>query len=219
MALHKPGLLGRKIGMTQIYDTDGNALGVTVIEAGPNTVVRVKTKDSVDGYAAIQLGFGEQKPARLTKAELGHFQKSELAPARYLQEVRLEDGDVTGYSVGQTLVATDIFAAGDIVDVIGTSKGRGFAGVMKRHNMRGFIRTHGTHEYFRHGGSIGTRLTPGMVLKGKRMPGHMGNVNRTAANLEVVRVDEDRNLILIKGAVPGAPGGEVIIRPTSKVKR
>ena len=212
MAAHKPGLLGRKIGMTQIYDTDGNAIGVTVVEAGPNVIVRVKTPDSADGYAAIQIGFVDQKESRLTRPEQGHFKKSDVSPKRYLQELRVEDAEIGNYSVGQTLVAADVFAAGDIIDVISTSKGRGFAGVMKRHNMKGFIRSHGTHEYFRHGGSIGTRLTPGMVLKGKKMPGHMGSQRVTVQNLKVVKLDAENNLLFIKGGVPGPNGCLVRVR-------
>ena len=179
MANQSFGILGRKLGMTQIYDAAGAALGVTVVQVGPNTVIRVKTADSKDGYTSIQLGFGSQKPQRRTLAQLGHLKKNGIeAVPRVLREVRITAEAASKLTAGDTIGAST-FTAGELVDVTGVSKGRGFAGVMKRHNMAGFKRSHGVHEYHRHGGSIGTRLTPGMTLKGVKMPGHMGNAKTT----------------------------------------
>ncbi len=212
MASIKPGLLGRKVGMTQLFDANGDIVGVTVIDVGNNHVVAVKQSEGPDGYDAVQLGFGAQKEARLSKAARGHLAKSKAPLVRTLGELRLQKADLGRYSVGATLGAKDIFKVGDLVDISGTSKGRGFAGVMKRHGFRGFIRSHGTHEYFRHGGSIGTRLTPGHVMKGKRMPGHMGAASCTVQNMQIVRIDEENNLVFVKGGAPGANGGTVRIR-------
>jgi large subunit ribosomal protein L3 len=211
------GLIGRKVGMTQIFAENGNVQGVTVLEAGPCTVLQVKTEDSKDGYNAIQIGFGARKASRTNKALLGHANKagSETSPAQ-IGEIRLSKEDVAKYQVGQVLSAADIFSADDTVDVTGTSKGKGFAGVMKRYNFAGFIRTHGTHEFFRHGGSIGCRLTPGHVMKGKKMPGHMGAVQETVQNLKVARVDAERNLVFVTGGVPGAKGGKIRVRKAVK---
>lgn len=216
MASVKPGLLGRKIGMTQLFMENGDTVAVTVIEAGPNHVVAVKKADGPDGYDAVQLGFGTQKESRVSKAELGHLGKIGLPVIRHLQEFRLQAKDLARFTPGASLGVADMFKVGDVVDVSGTSKGRGYAGVMKRYHFKGFIRSHGTHEYFRHGGSIGTRLTPGHVLKGKRMGGHMGAENVTIQNLTVVRVDAERNLLFIKGGVPGANGGIVRVRGAIK---
>jgi large subunit ribosomal protein L3 len=216
MASVKPGLLGRKIGMTQLFMENGDTVAVTVIEAGPNHVVAVKKADGPDGYDAVQLGFGVQKESRVSKAELGHLGKVGLPVIRHLQEFRLQAKDLGRFSPGATLNVADMFKVGDVVDVSGTSKGRGYAGVMKRYHFKGFIRSHGTHEYFRHGGSIGTRLTPGHVLKGKKMGGHMGSESVTIQNLAVVRVDAERNLLFIKGGVPGANGGIVRVRGAIK---
>jgi large subunit ribosomal protein L3 len=217
MANEKKGLIGRKIGMTQIFSAEGDVVPVTVLEIGPCTVLQVKTTDGADGYNAVQLGFGEQKAQRMTKAELGHYAKAGEVKPRFVREIRLDAASVAGASVGQVISATDLFAEGEKVDVAGTSKGKGFGGVMKRHNFRGFIRTHGTHEYFRHGGSIGTRLTPGHVLKGKRMPGQMGNVAVTVQNIKIARIDSERNLIFLAGGVPGANGSFVTIRKAVKL--
>lgn len=208
------GLLGRKVGMTQIFDADGNLVPVTVVEAGPCTVLQVKTPTAKDGYSAIQLGFGEQKAHRITKAQAGHFGKSSASPKRYVREFRLPD--VAAYSVGQVLTVDAVFKVGDKVDVSGTSKGRGFQGVFKRHNFKGFINSHGTHEYFRHGGAIGTRLTPGMVQKGMKMPGQLGNARCTVMNLVVAKVDAAQHLVFIRGAIPGANGSLVSVRGTEK---
>ena len=208
-----PGLLGKKIGMTQLFDDNGKFVPVTVVEAGPCAVLQVKTTDT-DGYHAIQLGFDDQKAHRVNKPDTGHFAKSGSTPKKFVREIRLDDA--TKYEAGGTVAVADLFNPGDKIDVTGTSKGRGFAGVMKRHNFRGFIRTHGTHEFFRHGGSIGTRLTPGHVAKGRKMPGHMGSERVTVQNLTVVKVDGERNLLFVKGGLPGPNGGYVIVRSASK---
>ena len=216
MANEKTGLLGRKLGMTQIYNKDGAVQPVTVIEVGGNAVLRVKTDDAADGYNAIQLGFGEKKEKRTNKPDAGAFAKANVSPRKFVREIHLSKDDASKYTIGQELGAKDVFSEGDIIDVTGTSKGRGFAGVMKRHNFRGFIRSHGTHEYFRHGGSIGTRLTPGHVLKGKKMPGQMGNKRVTVQNMALVKVDAAKNLLYIKGGVPGPNGSFVIVRKAVK---
>ena len=216
MANESMGLIGRKIGMTQIFADDGAALAVTVVQVGPNTVLQVKSADSNDGYNAIQLGFGTQKEGRQSKALRGHLAKMNGAGTRYVKEIRLAADKASGFESGQTLGATDVFEPGTFADVTGTSKGKGFAGVMKRYNFAGFIRSHGTHEFFRHGGSIGTRLTPGRVFKGKKMPGRMGGKRKTIQNLKVVRVDADRNLVFLQGGVPGPNGGIVTVRNAVK---
>ena len=216
MANQSFGILGRKLGMTQIFDAAGNALGVTVVEVGPNTIVRVKTAESKDGYVSLQLGFGSQKPQRRTRAQLGHLKAAGIESVpRILREVRVTAEAAKAHQVGQILGAS-VFTANELVDVSGVSKGRGFAGVMKRHNMAGFTRSHGVHEYHRHGGSIGTRLTPGMTLKGVKMPGHMGNANVTVQNLRVVKVDVERNLVYVRGGVPGPDGAHVLVRKAVK---
>jgi len=216
MANTKAGLIGRKIGMTQIYAADGAAVAVTVIEAGPNHVVAVKSAAGNDGYDAVQLAFGTQKEARLSKAQRGHLAKANVEPTKVLQEFRVDGSQAGSYTAGQALTVADVFAEGDMVDVAGTCKGSGFSGVMKRWGFKGFIRSHGTHEYFRHGGSIGTRLTPGMVLKGKKMPGQLGNARITIQNLKVIKVDAEQNLLFIKGGVPGPNGGIVRVRKATK---
>ncbi len=208
-----PGLLGTKIGMTQIFDADGNVVPVTVVEAGPCTVLQLKTLDT-NGYSAVQLGFGEGKEKHATKAEMGHFKTSGSTPKRFVREIRLSEDP--SYELGQDLSIADIFEEGAKVDVTGQSKGKGFAGVMKRHNFHGFIRTHGTHEFFRHGGSIGTRLTPGRVAPGKKMPGQMGNERVTVQSLTIAKIDADKNLLFIKGGLPGANGGKLIVRKAVK---
>lgn len=198
------GFLGKKIGMSQIFREDGRVVPVTVIEAGPCSVTQIKTEET-DGYAAVQLGFGQVK--RLNKPRSGHLKNSGLN--RYLREVRADD--VTEFEVGQR-IGVDIFEPGELVDVIGRSKGRGFAGVVKRHGFHGGPRTHGQSDRHRAPGSIGGGTTPGKVYKGMKMAGHMGNVRVTVKNLEVVQVDTERNLILLKGGVPGPPNGLLIIR-------
>jgi len=216
MANMKSGLLGRKVGMTQIFADNGDSLAVTVIEIGKNVVIQLKSADGSDGYDAVQLGINEQKPQRLTKPERGHFEKAGVAPQKFVREIRLQAADAAKYPAGGTVSAEDLFTVDDAVDVTGTSKGRGFAGVMKRYNFAGFMRTHGTHEFFRHGGSIGCRLTPGHVFKGKKMPGHMGAERTTVQNLRVIRIDAEKGLVYIRGGVPGPNGGYVVVRHTSR---
>jgi large subunit ribosomal protein L3 len=184
----KMGLLGRKIGMTQVFHQDGSALGVTAVVVGPCVVVGKRTAEK-HGYSAVQLGF-EELPIRLaSRPETGFYKKAGVEkPLRFLREVRLEAKDLEKYEVGKVLKADDIFKEGDVVDVVGTTKGKGYQGVMKKHKMKGDSDTHGTHEFFRHGGSIGCRLTPGRVHKGKRMSGLMGNVKNTSADLVIVQV-------------------------------
>jgi large subunit ribosomal protein L3 len=212
----KMGLLGRKIGMTQVFHEDGTALGVTAVSVGPCVVVGKRTPDK-HGYSAVQLGF-EEKPVRLlSRPETGVFKKAGIEKAlRHLREVRLEPNDVEKLEVGKVLRASDVFKAGDVIDVTGTTKGKGYQGVMKRHKMAGDSMTHGTHEFFRHGGSIGCRLTPGRVHKGKRMSGLMGNVKNTALDLVIVQVLDDKDLVLVKGAIPGPANGLVLIKGSVK---
>ena len=207
------GLIGKKIGMSQLFDDTGNVIPVTVVETGPCVVVQKKDV-ARDGYSALQLGFGKQKNQRVNRPLRGHMAKAEKGSFRVLREFRVDD--VSGYEVGQELTVTDLVQPGDLVDVTGTSKGRGFAGVMKRWDFGGFSRTHGTHEYFRHGGSIGNRSYPGKVFKGKRMAGHWGNERVSIQNLRVVEVRPEQNLLLVKGAVPGANGGMVLVRRAVK---
>lgn len=216
MANESRGMIGRKLGMTQVFDDDGTVAGVTVLQVGPNRVLQVKRREGRDGYSALQLGFGEQKESRLSMAERGHQAKSGAGFVRHVREVRVSEEVAAQTEPGAELGAADVFEEGQAVDVTGTSKGRGFAGVMKKYNFAGFIRSHGTHEFFRHGGSIGTRLTPGMVLKGKRMPGQMGNQRVTVQNLKVKRVDAERHLLFVHGGVPGPNGGLVIVRQAVK---
>ena len=208
-----PGLLGRKIGMTQLFDDEGNCIPVTVVEAGPCSVVQVKTADS-DGYSAIQLGLDPRKDKHTTKAQKGHFEKAGVSPKRLVREIRLETDPE--YTAGQEVTIGDFFQEGATLDVTGNSKGKGFQGVMKRYNFAGFIRTHGTHEFFRHGGSIGTRLTPGRVQKGQKMNGQMGNERVTVQNLTLTKIDADQNLMFIKGGLPGPNGGYLVIRQAVK---
>jgi len=217
MANKEMGLIGRKLGMTQIFSESGDVIGVTVIEAGPCTVLQVKTEDSKDGYNAIQIGYGKRKESKNTKALTGHVNKAGAdATPNQIGEIRLTKEEVSKYQVGQVLSASDIFTDTDTVDVTGTTKGKGFAGVMKRYNFKGSIRSHGVHEFFRHGGSIGCRLTPGHVVKGKKMPGHMGASQETIQNLQVARVDAERSLVFVKGGVPGPKGGYVKVRKAVK---
>jgi large subunit ribosomal protein L3 len=203
-------LLCRKIGMTRIFDEKGEAITVTVLTAGPNFVVQKKTDDT-DGYVALQLGFGEKRRKVTTKPQLGHFDKAKVAPQRHLHESRVSAEDAAKYEVGQELRA-DVFTAGQVVDVIGTSKGRGTAGVVKRHHFSMQKWTHGTHEGFRSPGSIGPGTWPAHVIKGLRMAGRMGNEQVTVRNLVIARVDLEANRILIRGAVPGANDGLVRVR-------
>jgi len=208
------GILGTKLGMTQIFDESGKAIPVTVIQAGPCTITQIKTAQT-DGYAAIQVGYGEVSQKALTRPELGHLAKSGTAPLRHLHEYRLED--VAIYELGQQ-IKVDAFSTGQQVDVIGTSIGRGFAGYQKRHNFRRGPMAHGSKNH-RLPGSIGPGTTPGRVYPGRRMAGRLGGARVTIRKLTVVRVDSDRNLLLIKGAVPGKPGALVNVVPANKVGR
>src|SRR5262245_18183885 len=203
------GLMGRKIGMTQLYNERSDAVPVTLIEVGPCTVTQVKTAEK-EGYAAVQLGFGEKRNKRLTKAELGHRKKNGLKATRWLKRFRVEDA--SAHTVGQTLAA-DFFEVGKRVDVIGTTMGRGFQGVVKRHRFNGGPMSHGTKTKDQPG-SIGASAFPSRVIKGKRLPGHMGTARLTAKNLVVVAVDTDQNLVAVRGAVPGKQRGLVVIRPS-----
>ncbi|MBI2986894.1 MAG: 50S ribosomal protein L3 [Deltaproteobacteria bacterium] len=210
------GLIGKKIGMTQVFGADGSVLPVTVIQTGPCVVVQKKEK-AKDGYSALQLGFGSKKNQRVNKPEQGHMVKAGKGAFQVLREFRSED--VAPYEVGQEIKLSDLFKVGDRVDVSGTSKGRGFTGVIKRWGFAGFPASHGTHEYFRHGGSIGNRSYPGRVFKGKRMAGHWGDERISVQNLEVVGVRAEENLLLVKGAVPGAKRGVLLIRRAVKGKK
>jgi large subunit ribosomal protein L3 len=210
------GLIGRKLGMTQIFHEDGTALGCTALAIGPCVVTAQRTKEK-HGYSAVQLGFEEKALRLLKRPQAGYFKKAgiEKAPA-VLREVRLDAADAGKYEVGKVLKAEEIFKSGDVVDVVGVTKGKGYQGVMKRHKMAGDSMTHGTHEFFRHGGSIGCRLTPGRVHKGKRMSGLMGNVKQTASDLVIVSVLGDKGVVLVKGAVPGPANGLVLLKGSTK---
>ncbi len=208
------GILGTKLGMTQVFDEEGRAIPVTVVQAGPCPVTQIKTKQT-DGYNAVQLGYEEVKPKALNKPELGHLAKSSSPPLRHLYEYRLDD--TSSFELGQSLKA-DIFTPGQIVDVSGTSIGRGFAGYQKRHNFKRGPMAHGSKNH-RLPGSTGAGTTPGRTFPGKRMAGRLGGTRVTIRKLQVVRVDSERNLLLIKGAVPGKPGALLSITPTNKVGR
>jgi len=210
------GLVGRKCGMTRVFTDEGESIPVTVIEAQPNRVTQVKTVDR-DGYRALQVSAGSRKASRVSKPEAGHFAAAKVEAGDLMTEFRLDDADEAEYELGAE-VKVDLFEEGQKVDVVGTSIGKGFAGVIKRYNFSMQDATHGNSLAHRAPGSIGQNQTPGRVFKGKKMSGHMGNVQRTIQNLEVVRVDNERNLLLIKGAVPGSKGGRVIVRPAVKVK-
>ena len=206
------GLLGRKLGMTQVWDENNRVIPVTVLEASTNIVTQIRTRET-DGYSAVQLGFGEIDGRKLTKPQSGHFAKAGVTPRRHVVEIRTEA--VGDYTVGQE-ISPEIFANGDKVDVTATSKGKGFAGVMKRHGFAGVSASHGAHRNHRKPGSIGGCATPGRVFKGLRMAGHMGTDTVTTQNLTVHAVDTERGLILVKGAVPGAKGALVVIRSAAK---
>ena len=210
------GLVGRKCGMTRIFSEDGVSIPVTVIEVEPNRITQVKTAES-DGYAAVQVTTGTRRAVRVTKPMAGHFAKAGTAAGRGLWEFRLDGGEGTDLQAGGE-IKVDIFEAGQKVDVMGVSIGKGFAGTIKRHNFGMGDATHGNSLSHRAPGSIGQRQTPGRVFKGKKMSGHMGNRQRTAQNLEVVRVDAERNLLLVKGAVPGHEGRNVIVKPAVKAR-
>ena len=210
------GLVGRKRGMTRVFTEEGESVPVTVIESQPNRITQVKTVDT-DGYSALQVSAGERKASRVSKSEAGHFRKANVEAGDLMTEFRVADGEQGELGIGSEL-NVDLFEVGQKVDVIGTSIGKGFAGTVKRHNFRTQDATHGNSLAHRAPGSIGQNQTPGRVFKGKKMSGHMGNVRRTVQNLEIVRVDTDRNVLLVKGAVPGSKGGRVIVRPAIKAK-
>jgi large subunit ribosomal protein L3 len=212
MAKQLKGVLGTKLGMTQVFSDEGKIVPVTVVAAGPCVVTAVRTPGS-DGYSAVQLGYGEIDPRRVTKPVVGHFAKAGLTPRRYLVELRTDDADQ--YTLGQELTA-ETFGAGDLVDVTGRSKGKGTAGVMKRHGFHGLGASHGTQRKHRSPGSIGGCATPGRVFKGLKMAGRMGHVRTTVPRLTVHAVDAERGLLLIKGAVPGPKGGLVLVRSAAK---
>ena len=207
----KKGLIGKKIGMTQIFDEKGNMIPVTVVEAGPCVVVQKKTTEN-DGYEAVQIGYGDQKVQRVNKPMAGHFKKADVAPKKVLKEFRL--ADTSSLNVGD-IIKADIFAAGEYVDVVGTSKGKGTAGVIKRWNFGRLRESHGTGPVARHGGSLGV-IDPARIFKGKKMAGHLGSERVTVQNLSVVKVDSENNLIAIKGSIPGPKGGIVVIADSVK---
>ena len=206
------GIIGKKMGMTQIFDENGKVVPVTVVEAGPCTVVQKKTVES-DGYVAVQLGYGDISAKKVSKPAKGHFDKADVAPKRTLREFRLDD--ISAMNVGDILKA-DVFAVGDRIDVVGTSKGKGYAGAIKRWNQHRLRESHGTGPVARHAGSMGSCSTPSRVFKGKRLPGHLGAERVTIQNLKVVKVDVENNLIAIKGAIPGPKGSVVCISDSVK---
>jgi len=207
------GLIGKKVGMTQTVDTTGRVRAVTVIQLGPCAVSQIKT-GLLDGYDAVQVTWGRKKHSRATSAERGHFRKAEIAPGIATREfLRRGEGEI---KLGQTIAAQEVFTPGDTVDISGISKGHGYAGVIKRHHFAGFPNARGTHEYFRHGGSIGNRSFPGRVRKGLRMAGQMGNERATVVNQKVLEIIAEDNLVLVSGAVPGADNGIVIVRHAAK---
>ncbi|GGO03460.1 50S ribosomal protein L3 [Microbispora bryophytorum] len=212
MAKQIKGVLGKKLGMTQVFDEANRVIPVTVVEAGPCVVTRVRTPEK-DGYSAVQLGYGQIDPRKVNKPLGDYLRKHDITPRRYFAEVRTEDA--SEYSLGQEILA-DAFEAGQYIDVTGKSKGKGFAGVMKRHNFRGLGASHGTQRKHRSPGSIGGCATPGRVFKGVRMAGRMGNVRTTVQSLKVHAVDAEKGLILIKGAIPGANGSLVLLRTAAK---
>ncbi|HJT98797.1 MAG TPA: 50S ribosomal protein L3 [Rhodanobacteraceae bacterium] len=212
------GLVGRKCGMSRVFTDDGRSVPVTLIEATPNRVTQVKTVET-DGYDAVQVSAGAKRAALITKPLAGHYAKAKVEAGRGLWEFRLEAGEIGKFSVGGEVKADEVFAVGQKVDVAGISKGKGFQGTIKRHHFTMGDATHGNSLSHRSPGSIGQRQTPGRVFPGKKMAGHMGNVRRSAVNLEVVKIDNERHLIAIKGSVPGAAGGDVVIRPAVKAKK
>jgi large subunit ribosomal protein L3 len=211
------GLLGKKIGMTQVFNPDGTRVGATAIEVGPCVVVQKRTADK-EGYTAVQLGFADKPERKANRAETGHFAKAGTKPKRVLREFRISEETAAGLEVGQELKA-DVFQVGDKVDIIGTSIGKGFAGVFKTYHFHGANDTHGAHEVFRHPGSLGTNMTPGRVFKGRKMPGHHSACRVTAQSVEILRVFAEDNLIFVRGPVPGSRNGFVQLKPAVKGKR
>ncbi len=206
------GIMGKKIGMTQIFDERGNVVPVTVVEAGPCVICQKKFVET-DGYNAVQMGYGDIKPQKVNKPMKGHFDKSDVAPKKFLREFRFDDNEK--FNVGD-IIKADVFSEGDKVDVVGTSKGKGYAGVIKRWNFRRLKESHGSGPVVRHGGSIGACSDPSRVFKGKKMAGHLGAERVTVQNLKIVKVDAENNLLAIKGAVPGPNGGLLIIKNSVK---
>ncbi len=206
------GVLGQKLGMTQVWDADSRLVPVTVIQAGPCVVTQIRTAET-DGYSAIQLGFGQIDPRKINRPETGHFERAGVAPRRYLVEIRTADAGQ--YVLGQEVTA-EVFESGAKVDISGTTKGKGFAGVMKRHGFHGVGASHGAHRNHRKPGSIGACATPGRVFKGQRMPGRMGGIRQTTQNLTIHAVDGEKGLLLVKGAVPGPRGSVVLVRSAAK---
>ena len=206
------GIVGKKLGMTQLFDANGKVVPVTVIEAGPCVVSQKKTIEN-DGYEAVQIGFGDMKALKVNKPMKGHFGKGDVAPKKVLRELRVED--IAKYEVGD-IIKADVFAEGDKVDVVGTSKGKGYAGVIKRWNFSRLKMSHGTGPVARHGGSLGASSTPSRVMKGKKMAGHLGAERVTVQNLDIVKIDAENNIIAVKGAVPGPKGGIVILKDSVK---
>jgi large subunit ribosomal protein L3 len=214
-----PGLIGKKLGNTQIFDGEGLVHRVTAIELGPNTVVGKRTQER-DGYSALVLGFGEKREKSVNKPDAGQFKKIGQKPAAIVKEIRLPAETVAQYEVGAQIKPSELFTEGQLVDVCGETKGRGFTGVMRRHNFKGSrTATHGTHEYQRHGGAIGTNMTPGRVFPGLKMPGQYGAERVTIQNLRVARVIDDQNIVLVEGGVPGARSSFVTVRTAVKAKR
>jgi large subunit ribosomal protein L3 len=214
----QPGTLGRKLGCTQIFEQDGTVTRVTVIEAGPVFVVGKRTPEK-DGYTALMLGFGDRKEKHTSKPLGGFFKKANIPAKRTVKELRCEPEFAAKYDVGATLKLDEIFQPGQLVDAKGTTRGRGFTGVMRRWNFAGNVDTHGTHEYRRHGGSIGTNMTPGRTLPNLRMGGQYGNETVSVLNLKVARVDAEKNLLLVEGGVPGAKNGMLLVRVAVKTKK
>lgn len=209
------GLIGRKVGCTHLFGEAGKMISVTVVEAGPCVVVGKRTV-AKHGYSGLMLGFGERREERLTRPVLGQFKKAAVAPTRFVREIRVPQETAAKYEVGQTIAIGDVFEAGQLVDVTGRSKGRGFAGVIKRHRFNSWVAGHGTHEYFRHSGSIGQNMQPGRVFPGLRMPGHMGACRVTIQGLRVVDVDAENGVLLVNGSVPGPNDGIVMIRKSHR---
>jgi len=223
-----PGILGKKLGCTQIFNDDGSVTRVTVVEAGPCVVVRKRTVER-DGYTALQLAFGERREKTVNKPGKGYFAKNGVQAKtvskkgkdvamlpRVLREMRLSPDEAAKYEVGQTIVASDVLKEGQFIDVSGVSRGRGFSGVFRRHNFAGFVTTHGTHEYKRHGGSIGTNMTPGRTIPGMKMPGQHGNTKTSVLNQSIVKILAEENMVLIRGGIPGARNALVVVRGAVK---